>query len=676
MLKLNRWIVFGAMVGLSGCATMPHPVPGDDAARQAASVRTRWIGEMEPWRRDCPIPATSGWTVRPLFPLQGLSEDLQWAARKAKLGRFCVYEYNGADPRPTLPAEVAGKLRAAEPDKVALTTSAVPALDAVTRDPFHRRFLEQVDVPATLPPTRLPRVRLAFLDTEPTGDRIPRTRSPRRSDHGYTLINVAGHLASGQTRSLDRSSLPVQIASRLTMPLAKLDPVLGRELGRLASGGARGTFTDLTTALWDEITWRDRQPQRPRLVLNLSLGWDGEKLGGWPEKPGKVIPKMTPEVQAVYDVLEVAACQGILVIAAAGNERPGPTFTQQPLLPAGWESLERGKEGWKCRSQPLVYAVSGVDARKLPLVNTRARGEAPRVAYADHVVVPSLYEPDQPTATLTGSSVAAAVVSATAALVWQYHPEMTAAQVMELLDRSGEDLAREPDFAAPARDPREGVRRIALCPALLEAGVSGLSGCPPQSAPPRLQDELSRLLIPDWQFEMLPQPPERGVVRPANINDQAEIGPQPGENPCPNCAVTGPPDQSGLLIRTQDVEGLAFFASPSFSPDSTGNENGPQQEDRGYRLLIEIPAAWSGLLREATVEVFAVDRGTGDKRLLSHCPVFPLVAAGDAGQTVEVTRCFDQVEPGTDFQASLSFVLVPLDGGPSFSIESPLFVED
>jgi hypothetical protein len=89
----------------------------------------------------------------------------------------------------------------------------------------------------------------------------------------------------------------------------------------------------------------------------------------------------------------------------------------------------------------------------------------------------------------TGTSVATAVVSSVAAIVWDTVPKHSPAQIMELLERSGDDLtALDPNvhtnfffgastFAAGTPPP---VRRISLCPALRAAcaALGGQPGCP------------------------------------------------------------------------------------------------------------------------------------------------------------------------------------------------------
>jgi hypothetical protein len=643
MKKHCLWIALLAL-GLGACRTTV-PIP-DTPARRAVAVNARWIG-VEKHGESCPAPTlASGWTVRPLFPLHGVPDDLRQSYSQAHLGRFCVYEYTGYAPHPTLPAALRAKLRAAEPDRAVLISSA-DTLAGRTSQSFRERFSDRVGSLASNPAAAgvPPGVRLAFLDSQPTGGEIRKIpEASGSSEHGYVLSHMAAYLAcpGGQ------SSCAVEIVPRLALPMVSF--VDGKEEKDEANGGYRGTFEDLNQALWDEIVaWQQSPGAAKHLVLNLSIGWDGDKYGGGEEN----VEDMPPAVQAIYEVLEAAADQGILVIAAAGNELPGPEATERPLLPAGWEARPRGG------ARPLVYAASGVDGGDHPLVNTRAKGEAPRVAYADHAVVGNFWN-NRLTTTLTGSSVASAVVSTTAAMVWSARPDLQPEAVMQLLSQSGIELPRTPDFWAPS-DPVPGhVRRISLCGAMRQACAAG--GCPlavcavPATRTP-LEEVLSTLQ-PTTTIAAV-----QGVnfqqSKHKNFLEQPWICPQPGVDPCPNCAVTGPGDPP---------RALPSIALASFQTGTTTVSP--------YKLRMEIPYSWKGgALQAATLEVFGFD-AKGRKEFRTGCSI----EAGNLiqnGTTLEVSElCFGQLTE--DFQAALSFTLSPPPGAsdPSpLSIYSPLFVE-
>jgi len=641
-----RWIaVLLAILSLSVCYLVIRyflPVPVRVyPAREAAAVKTRWIGMTPPESRVCPVPSPkSSWTGGPLFSMQGVEKKLEAAAHQAGLDQFCVYDYHGTASDPELPHAISARLVNATHDEVGMASMAGPdPLAMMIWEPFYQRFSYQVQALGSLPVAGSP-VRLALLDTQPDGEGVPSTQG--RSDHGYALLHMAGGMACKLG-----VPCPVEIASRLALPLETFDAVHGKETANKEQGGFRGTFAELSQALWNEIKLQLR-PER--LVLNLSLGWDGEKLGGWEQDPAA----MTPDVQAVYRALDVAAGQDVLVIAAAGNELSGFQATEKPLLPAGWASRVRPGN-----NVPLVYAVSGVDGRGHPLVSTRTHGEASLVAYADHAVAPDFYGRKQHTATLTGTSVAAAVASTAAALVWSEHPGWQPAAVIARLAQTGDDLGRVPDFPSHAAT----VHRISLCKALnqpctLEA---------PPSLEPKLSDFQPQQTLGTFGGTGTIASLALNTPKLRNLLDQPWVGPQPGVDPCPNCAVTGPPDSAKLALPagTGDVVLAAFRpgASLAASPSAAAN------------LRIEIPCAWAaGTLQGATLEVFDID-SQGRKQPRTGCS---LATSFIQGSTLEVSNsCLGEVS--ADTQARLSFVLAPPPGSPpgtdSLIVDSPLFVE-
>jgi hypothetical protein len=642
------WIAIALLaLGLGACHTTAPTAPFEDTStRQPVAVSTRWIG-VEKDGKGCPAPTpASGWTVRPLFPRDGVPQGLRRSYSRAGLGRFCVYDYRGYAPHPFLPEDVQAKLRASEPDRAVLISSA-DTLAGRTSPSFLERFSDGVGSLESNPAaTGEPGVRLAFLDSQPTGKEIPKDSG--RSEHGYILSHMAAYLACPQ----GQASCAVRIVSRLALPLVSF--VDGNEEKDVTNGGYRGTFEDLSQALWDEIVaWQQSPDAAKHLVLNLSIGWDGTRYGGEEEK----FEDMPPAVQAIYKALEAAADQGVLVIAAAGNELPGLGATGQPLLPAGWEARPRGG------ARPLVYAASGVDGRNHPLVNTRAKGEAPRVAYADHAVVGNFWN-NRLTATLTGSSVASAVVSTTAAMVWSARPDLQPEKVMQLLSESGIELSsRIPDFWAPSGPAPGHVRRISLCNAMQKACSDG--HCPlPVCAVPAMRiplEEVLSTLQPTSTVAAL-----HGFnslqSKHKNLLEQPWICQQPGVDPCPNCAVTGP---GGERVQTLSLPTIALA---SYQTGTTTVSP--------YKLRMEIQDSWNGgTLQDAALEVFVFD-AKGRKEFRTGCSI----EAGNLiqnGATLEVSElCFGELaEP---FQAALSFTVSPPPGAadPSLlSIYSPLFVE-
>src|SRR5690606_30927345 len=144
---------------------------------------------------------------------------------------------------------------------------------------------------------------------------------------------------------------------------------------------------------------------------------------------------------------------GALMVAAAGNTKNElcPEQYVGALAPARFEALAAptGFECWLLGHNPqwtqsypifaggggnyvpLVHAVGGLDESDEMLINSRLEA-MPRLAAlgASGIVDPGAEA-------LSGTSVSAAVTSATAALLWSYRPELRPDEVMQLIYDSG-----------------------------------------------------------------------------------------------------------------------------------------------------------------------------------------------------------------------------------------------
>jgi hypothetical protein len=329
-------------------------------------------------------------------------------------------------------------------------------------------------------------------------------------------------------------------------------------------------------------------------VLNLSFAWDSRFGGLEPE-----VSQMPLAVRAVYRALQESSCLGVLVVAAAGNRGGGPEPETGPLLPAAWEQrpapspaecrrlfggsrgggeLSGGELSGDRRDayRPLLYAAGGVRSDGSRLFNARP-GSLPRLAaFADHAVVESS-QPDRPTATVTGTSVSALVVSSAAAAVWYYRPELRSDEVMDTLYQAGEDLGAAPQFclggtpARPCPAARWSARRVSLCQAAAAACRDGGGACPPSAempSCPRSEIASSDLAAVDLEafdrtalkLDLATLDRHRGPVaecggetvwfrrgrRPKNPCPHHQFfgpvvdawtEPQPESNPCPNCII-------------------------------------------------------------------------------------------------------------------------------------------
>jgi hypothetical protein len=533
LLWIAPWIAFS----LGACATLP----GNETSK--ACAEWRWIAVRSPQADTCPeIP---GWDrPRQLFAPpaavkvnenlyaykdykveEGGEDETSKALRQ--LERFCVYETGKKLGRVLLPPLENGKLVRVDRDCAAIS---VAGTDWV---PFSESFLEQAGKPGEPLEIKNRRgVRLAFLDTQPTGVGAPAERPQGKltSEHGYTLAHMARNLVCSPEKSDECAAL---ITTRLALPIQKFNPK-SRKKTKIDTlhGGSIGTQSDLANAIWDEVdAWRrdlgtEGAPQK--LVLNLSVGWDGESFGGLDEKE---VAELHAGTQAVYWALRYASSlDNVLVLAAAGNAcKSCERESVGPLLPAAWEEDAPTAESCEPPKQ-LLYAVGGVNAAGRPLENARVNGMPRRAAYGTSGVVPAL-TPGHSTHMFTGTSVATAVVSSVAAIVWDTLPRRTPGEIMGLLQESGDDLtARDSNvrtnffFGAStfALGQPPAVSRISLCPALRKAcdELGRAPGCPLNP------DTVCTPWEPATFFASVP--PRLRTCHPW-------VHTQPPEDPCPVC---------------------------------------------------------------------------------------------------------------------------------------------
>jgi hypothetical protein len=540
MRRFLFWTTSWIAIGLSACTTLrppPSPLTPDTAK---ACAEWRWIGISQAGSRCPEIP---GWTVRPLFPqvapvqrqaeicteLQ-ISEKVPGPELIQELNRFCTYEITNPEKQLKdlpFPPAVSTDLVRFDQDCAALSVSAWmdKAPDDHQWEIDFDKFLAQVGKPKT--PLKIDNelgVRLAFLDTEPTGEGV--RKESGNSPHGHALAHIARQLIC---TSDPYEHCAAQITTRLAMPIIKFNSRRSKDNEfNTERGGFIGMQSHLAEAIRSEVdAWRKRKLQQ-HLVLNLSLAWDGDLFSGLDEQQ---ISEMKAGTQAVYRALQYAASFDVLVIAAAGNKKREPCTSTGPLLPAAWE---RGEPQQGCPEEPpgtaLLYAVGGVRANGDPLGNARSSGRPLLATYAEKAVVPSSSDPGKPTAILTGSSVAAAVASSIAAIVWDTRPDLSPREVMDILYKSGNPLGFDADFWFGASSPPTRVlpkvHRLSLC-AALEKACAGAPSCPVQVPCEALPLEVRS---------------NQGDDRPAPMGTcQPWVYPQPEDPPCPNCVRDPPP---------------------------------------------------------------------------------------------------------------------------------------
>lgn len=428
---------------------------------------------------------------------------------------------------------------------------------------------------------------LVFLDTQPKG-----LQSPGKADHGFALAEVARSILC------DDGRCRANIHHELALPIVDFDP---NDLDKTTidcdfndahqgpkdpgcnEGGYFGTIDQLAVAL--EKAVREHGRRGKKLVVALPVAWHGETFGGlemWPRD-------MPQPVRAFYRALQIASCRDVLVVAAAGNRLGGPEVENGPLMPAAWETLSAPtradcrKLDWaekepvevsRFSNEPLIYAAAGLRKEGLPLVNARPGSIPPRVAYADNAVAVDRSSGRDEPIILTGSSVATTVVASVAASVWSEKRDLSRAEVMRLLENSGEPVESSPgQYLEADFHFGRGVRtaqRISHCQALLEVCEESNKPCPVESCPgaPNLAEytaqsaaclseciDLSQMkerkndmaatlcTTQDMSFAATDEAPENPCpfLQFYGIAAKHWTGPQPGADPCPDCPARPPP---------------------------------------------------------------------------------------------------------------------------------------
>jgi hypothetical protein len=529
-------------IATSACATFQPPRPSRPPQLETAKACAdwRWIGISRPGVRCPDIP---GWTVRPLFPQlsparqrseaedvclkqESARGDLRAATASEKvpgpevireLSRFCVYEaapegLGQAQPPPAGSADLVRLDRdCADLNDSGPTDPGVESVQSLSDD-----FLAEAGQLAEGSTIANPNgVRLAFLDTQPTSGGLSKWQG--NSPHGYALAYIGRNLVC------EGKSCAARITTRLALPIIEFNPKRPQlNLRDTRMGGYLGMQSDLALAIRDEVdAWlEERQGSSERhLVLNLSLAWNGELFGGLGEEQ---IAEMQAGTQAIYRALQYATGFDALVLAAAGNKQAEPCTNFGPLLPGAWEAGSAREES--CRERPLIYAVGGLGAGRSPLVNARPGGMPRRAAYSQDAVVPCPLTSGY-TAKLTGTSVATAVVSSIAAVLWATFPDKSSSEIMHILDESGDELDMPADFwfgaSASTAFARPKVHRLSLCKVLEQACTLEGRACQLRCGRPRRASSAS--------------PPASDPRTWAGQSCQPWLSPQPESYPCPAC---------------------------------------------------------------------------------------------------------------------------------------------
>lgn len=468
------------------------------------------------------------------------------------LRRFCVYEWlpNGAGDVPVEAPRVQNATRIAADCQAVAVTAAGHAQGSAT---LERAFLRSVEHTPDLPSAAV-RTRVAVVDDEPDGPFPATVAGALDHRHGRLVGMVINKLACPQPGS----SCLVSISNHLALSLKAINrPGVDR--------GYFGSHADLAAAIHRAVdAWRLALStgQRENLVVNLSLGWE-PRLPHTKEEAKRAAAPLLPGEEAVKDAIRRARCEGALVVAAAGNgivNHPGSGIAG-PLLPAAWEEetltrldCKRGlrspvpfAQKERFRRGPLVYAAGGVDRRDLPLVLTRKGGRPSLAAAAAHVSVAN--GGNQFTPARSGTSFAAAAVSAVAGAAWAYRAAEDGDAMVELVKKTSRRLTaperqpwskETPSFCNGGGCQLRKIMAVSLCRAVKAAAGQSKPVCeshPAYGRVPKTGDSVVAKSVSDGTALLSPcaEPSCARVYDGAHRSSEPWVDPQPPVPRCPSC---------------------------------------------------------------------------------------------------------------------------------------------
>lgn len=392
------------------------------------------------------------WDGSALFP----------GATVTELKRYCVYEWTGG---PTPNFSKLPPSRKPDCNIVAAQGSQWSQDNAAAYEVAYFAQIEQHALP-TFPQIIPPQVPSRMMVVDSAVNTTFPEPGTGQLDHGRVMGEIGRKLGCPDDGN---SACRVEVASVLALALVR-DPQTQELVVDTAMGGFVGRLSDTARAIVSAVDYAESQGNGP-IVVNLSLGWDpywgGEITGSW--------TSLDEPMRAVYSAVTYAACRGALVVASSGNTAGGAGESLGAAFPAGWET-EPGPDSNRCLPlgglvgsqlgvyKPLLYAVGAVDGRDRPLILERG-GSRPRlVAPGDHVAMTRVAPPHS--TPLSGTSVAAAGVSAIAATVWAYQSGWSRYQIMDLVYNYAVALPGVGvDFCNGGPCPNE-TRRASLCRAV------------------------------------------------------------------------------------------------------------------------------------------------------------------------------------------------------------------
>ncbi|HMV69494.1 MAG TPA: hypothetical protein PKA64_21810, partial [Myxococcota bacterium] len=376
-------------------ATCPSVVPNPNRTCSARG----WVGVSATGNCADLVPSneTALWDVRPtMLRSNATPAEIGWFNRlPPELRGLCSLS-------PALGAsQPAGR---ADPDCEIMNTFSTPAdVSNALLDPLRDAFLTNSGGPvgAVLEPDA-PWV--AVIDTAVTRAPGIAVDPPDQARHGCSMTALVHDLTCDA-----RGSCGVKVGTWLALDR---DPNAPGGVNTVA-GGYLGTQATLATRILDAVRDWDLAGRPGPLVIHLAVGWE-------PEYTWRAGSPGTESVGArtVRLALEYAACQGALIVAAAGNERGGPVPSPGPMYPAAWAANpapDCAATGTS-REAGLLYAVDAVGEDGSLILRSRDMALPRLVAWGWQAMAdiqrwaPSCGLQGAPVTALTGTSVATAVL--------------------------------------------------------------------------------------------------------------------------------------------------------------------------------------------------------------------------------------------------------------------------
>jgi hypothetical protein len=636
-----------------------RPVPG----MRIGCDGTRVVGyRSNASNTTCPAPVSgSRWRGRLLFdPSVTTNPDRRGTILGAEGGAFCVYEYDNSDgSAPSLDGLPSDTWYDSTGARFALLNSRdrapsswlqadcraiVPLgeIDATEHAAIvrthHEAWRRQIDRVPTLPifeasgdaPYAGPfGVEVALLDTSPDETGFARLPPLGTNPHGRTMGRLIDDILCPQGTSARNSGCAQ----------------LMRSYQVVGEGDEHMDRAGFITQLAERIVEATRRRVGSHLIINLSVGSHPRYMIQDPGSDDVVNFRIA--TYALMAALNYASCEGALTIAASGNDeaggaRPREFWEQGALFPAALATMP----GWTCdrartsRNVPLVYAASGLtwDDRDLPNQRAGSRARLAGPAFSTTIEDDEIQSGER---LYTGTSVAAADVSAVAGLVWAYLPNLSAPEVVRLVESAAVPLDRSSALCGGAA-PCAVTRRVSACRTLravlarlargtarrdvakaladLECNTPAAGSSPPAQLSSDFFSGLDALTSPialtpitppsvcnygsmlaDSSASFATQESYCPDAFFGNGIDFVTLGPQPPEDPCRYCVLKVDSAGNGVLYAQLDPVWQTTLRSPVL------NVYHPTTRSTSYGLGTTIQSALTGEL--VTVRVSASQLG-------------------------------------------------------------------